>query len=53
MLTSKNEHKVIFGLLWTPLFVFAAFFDICDYWWLHPMHVETMSGFARKNALLV
>ena len=53
MLTSKNEHNVIFGSLQTPLSVFAAFFDIRDAVWRYLMHAETPSSPALKNAVLV
>ncbi len=53
MLTSKNEHNVVFGLLMMPLFVFAAFFGIGDDQRANLMHAEAAFGPVRKNAPLV
>ena len=52
MLTSKNEHKVVFGLLQMPLFVFAAFFGIGDDDRNDLMGADTVYGPARKNTAL-
>jgi hypothetical protein len=50
MLTSKNEHRVVIGLLQMPLSVFAAFFGMPREQWNWLENAGTVSALAQKNA---